>query len=67
MNEASLYANQNCGNDRQGCFYWTEVFTEQYTKLLMSRMNSLLDEFPRSDLVKDVAREIFVKETKDKF
>lgn len=62
MNEACLYANQNCGNDRHGGYYWTEVFTEQYTKLLMSHVNSLLDEFPRSGLVKDITSEMFVKE-----
>lgn len=62
MNQASLYANQNCGNDRPGGYYWTEVFTEQYTKLIMSKMNLIMDEFPRSGLAKDIAREMFVKE-----
>ena len=43
-NEAALYANQNSGNDRFQGHYWTTVFTEKYTELLVKDMGTFLNK-----------------------
>ena len=43
-NEAALYANQNSGQDRIHGNYWTTVFTEKYTELLVKDLGTFLDK-----------------------
>ena len=43
-NEAALYANQNSGGDRYNGHYWTTVFTEKYTELLVNDLGTFFDK-----------------------
>ena len=43
-NEAALYANQNSGQDRVQGHYWTTVFAEKYTELLIKDLGTFLDK-----------------------
>jgi len=41
-NEAAIYANQNSGNDRYQGYYWTNLFYEKYTQLLIEDMGTIV-------------------------
>lgn len=43
-NEAAIYANQNSGIDRPQGIYWTSVFTEKYTELLVKDMATFFNK-----------------------
>lgn len=43
-NEAAIYANQNSGNDRPQGHYWTAVFSEKYTELLVKDLGIFLNK-----------------------
>ena len=43
-NEAAIYANQTSGNDRPQGHYWTSVFTEKYTELLVKDMATFFNK-----------------------
>lgn len=55
-NEAALFANQNSGNDRYQGHYWTTVFTEKYTELLVKDMATFLDKDMPSRLSYELAK-----------
>lgn len=43
-NEAALFANQNSGQDRPQGHYWTTVFTEKYTELLVEDIGKFFNK-----------------------
>lgn len=59
-NDAALYANLNCGNDRFQGHYWTELFTDKYTELLVKDMATFLDK----DMSARLAYELVQREYK---
>lgn len=55
-NEAALYANQNSGNDRVHGHYWTTLFTEKYTELLIKDLGTFLDKDMSARLAYELVR-----------
>ena len=55
-NEAALYANQNSGNDRYQGHYWTTLFSEKYTELLVNDLARFLDKDMSAKLAYELVR-----------
>jgi hypothetical protein len=59
-NEAATYANRNSGNDRYQGHYWTTLFYEKYTQLLIEDLGTIVKgEMPSRlsyELVKSIYR-----------
>lgn len=58
-NEAALYANQNSGNDRDHGYYWTTLFTDKYTELLVQDLGTFLNKDMSARLAYDLIRESY--------
>jgi hypothetical protein len=43
-NEAALYANQNSGNDCFQGHYWTTLFSDKYTELLVKDLGTFFNK-----------------------
>lgn len=58
-NEAALYANQNSDNDRIHGHYWTTLFTDKYTELLVQDLGTFLNKDMSARLAYDLIRESY--------
>ena len=58
-NEAALYANQNSSIDRFQGHYWTTLFTDKYTELLVQDLGTFLNKDVSARLAYDLIRESY--------
>jgi hypothetical protein len=58
-NEAAIYANQNSSNDRYQGHYWTNLFYEKYTQLLIEDLGTIVKGDMPSRLSYELVKEVY--------